>query len=322
MKRLPAQPAERIDRDAPVTLQLRRWIGRGLRGRHDRLGADGVGPQRLSRSFKYHRPRGELCGCGQCSNSLFQVDGFPGVRGCSEPVAGRDAGGAPERMALARLRRHARDRQARRSVHAGRLLLQDVHPPAPAVAAVREGAAQRRRARQAAEAAGRARVAHRVPPAPLRRPRDRRRHRRPCRGGACGGAGRRRGVVRRRRRAGRHAAGRPAATSTCAELAERARAAGVEILSRAPALGYFDGLVAGLAGRHAAPGARASPCHGDGLDRAAARVPRQRSAGRHARGRRAAARVAVRRRRRQGLPSWRRRTTAASRRRSRCTQRG
>ena len=40
----------------------------------------------FSRSFKYHRPRGELCGCGDCANSLFQVDGWPGIRGCGEPI--------------------------------------------------------------------------------------------------------------------------------------------------------------------------------------------------------------------------------------------
>jgi len=29
----------------------------------------------FSRSFKYHRPRGEMCACGQCTNSLVAVDG-------------------------------------------------------------------------------------------------------------------------------------------------------------------------------------------------------------------------------------------------------
>ncbi|MBS1883364.1 MAG: (2Fe-2S)-binding protein, partial [Actinobacteria bacterium] len=44
------------------------------------------GRRTFSRSFKYHRPRGELCGCGACANSLVTVDGAPGVRACGEPL--------------------------------------------------------------------------------------------------------------------------------------------------------------------------------------------------------------------------------------------
>ena len=84
--------------------------------------------------------------------------------------------------ALARVRRDARHRHRRRPVHPARLLLQDVHPPAQAVAAVREDPAQRRRPGQAAPRPARARVAHRVPPPPRRRARRRRRDRRPERG--------------------------------------------------------------------------------------------------------------------------------------------
>ena len=45
-----------------------------------------AGRRTFSRSFKYHRPRGEMCGCGQCSNSMVVVDGRPGVRACGEPI--------------------------------------------------------------------------------------------------------------------------------------------------------------------------------------------------------------------------------------------
>src|SRR5262249_21680163 len=44
------------------------------------------GQRTFSRSFKYHRPRGELCSCGQCANSLMDVDGRPGIRACGEPL--------------------------------------------------------------------------------------------------------------------------------------------------------------------------------------------------------------------------------------------
>jgi len=40
----------------------------------------------LSRGFKYHRPRGFLCGAGRCPNCLVNVDGVPNVRACTQPV--------------------------------------------------------------------------------------------------------------------------------------------------------------------------------------------------------------------------------------------
>ncbi len=40
----------------------------------------------LSRSFKYHRPRGLLCCAGHCPNCLVQVGDEPNVRACQRPV--------------------------------------------------------------------------------------------------------------------------------------------------------------------------------------------------------------------------------------------
>jgi len=48
------------------------------------LAADGVDV--LSRSFKYHRPRGVLCASGRCPNCLVDVDGEPNVRACVTEV--------------------------------------------------------------------------------------------------------------------------------------------------------------------------------------------------------------------------------------------
>lgn len=45
-----------------------------------------AGVTTLSRSFKYHRPRGLLCCAGQCPNCLVDVDGTPGARACTEPA--------------------------------------------------------------------------------------------------------------------------------------------------------------------------------------------------------------------------------------------
>ena len=45
----------------------------------------------LSRSFKYHRPRGLLCCSGHCPNCLVQIGDEPNVRACTRPVeAGMD----------------------------------------------------------------------------------------------------------------------------------------------------------------------------------------------------------------------------------------
>ena len=100
---------------------------------------------------------------------------------------GRRRRGA-ERPLVARLRLHVRDGQARRPVHAGRLLLPHVHPPARRLAAVREVPAQRGRAREARPARGsHPPLRHGAPP----RARARRRRRRGrSRGSARGGEGR------------------------------------------------------------------------------------------------------------------------------------
>jgi sarcosine oxidase subunit alpha len=40
----------------------------------------------LSRSIKYHRPRGYYCGVGTCANCLVTIDGRPSVRACMVPA--------------------------------------------------------------------------------------------------------------------------------------------------------------------------------------------------------------------------------------------
>ena len=45
-----------------------------------------AGVRVLSRSFKYHRPRGLLCGTGDCPNCLVQIGDEPNVRSCMRPV--------------------------------------------------------------------------------------------------------------------------------------------------------------------------------------------------------------------------------------------
>jgi sarcosine oxidase subunit alpha len=84
--RLPEQPGERIRRDTEVTFTFDGREVSGLEG--DTIGSAlfADGHRTFSRSFKYHRRRGLLCCAGQCPNCLVAVDGAPGVRACTEPV--------------------------------------------------------------------------------------------------------------------------------------------------------------------------------------------------------------------------------------------
>jgi sarcosine oxidase subunit alpha len=84
--RLGVQPGERIDRSRRVTFTFDGEPVTGYAGDTIVSALYAHGRRVFSRSFKYHRPRGELCGCGSCANSLMQVDDASGVRGCSEPV--------------------------------------------------------------------------------------------------------------------------------------------------------------------------------------------------------------------------------------------
>ncbi len=104
-------------------------------------------------------------------------------------------------------------------------------------------------------------------------------------------ARRRRGARRRGPGAGRAPAVGGRRTSTRGQLAGGRATAGVEMLTRGAGARPLRRARARLAGRHAAPGARAPARVRDRRDRAAARVRRQRPARRDALERRAAARA-------------------------------
>jgi sarcosine oxidase, subunit alpha len=88
MSRLPEQPGERISRSKTISF---RFDGKKVEAYEgDTIGSAlyAAGRRTLSRSFKYHRRRGIMCCAGQCPNCLVAVDGAPGVRACTEPVRG------------------------------------------------------------------------------------------------------------------------------------------------------------------------------------------------------------------------------------------
>src|SRR6185437_12486751 len=86
MGRLGPREGQRVDQDSTVRFTFDGSSHTGLAGDTIVSALYADGRRTFSRSFKYHRRRGELCGCGQCANSLFTVDGWPGIRGCSEPI--------------------------------------------------------------------------------------------------------------------------------------------------------------------------------------------------------------------------------------------
>lgn len=86
MSRLAPRDGQRIDRAAPLEFTFDGDRREGLAGDTIASALFAAGQRTFSRSFKYHRPRGELCGCGRCANSLVSVDGAPGIRACGEPL--------------------------------------------------------------------------------------------------------------------------------------------------------------------------------------------------------------------------------------------
>jgi sarcosine oxidase subunit alpha len=86
VSRLPVQPGERIDRGRAISFTFDGKRVPAFEGDTIASALYAAGRRTFSRSFKYHRPRGELCGCGQCANSLVQIGGRPGVRACAEPA--------------------------------------------------------------------------------------------------------------------------------------------------------------------------------------------------------------------------------------------
>ncbi len=86
MTRLPEQPGERIQRATKVSFTFDGKRVEAFEG--DTIGSAlyAAGQRTFSRSFKYHRRRGLMCCAGQCPNCIVAVDGAPGARACVEPV--------------------------------------------------------------------------------------------------------------------------------------------------------------------------------------------------------------------------------------------
>jgi len=81
MYRLPAHSGEWLDRTATLRFTFEGREFQGYEGDTITSALAAAGVAMLGRSFKYHRPRGILSFANHDSNTLFQVDGVPNVRG-------------------------------------------------------------------------------------------------------------------------------------------------------------------------------------------------------------------------------------------------
>ena len=81
MHRLAVQPGEWIDRTVSLRFTFEGREYQGFSGDTISSALSAAGVPFLARSFKYHRPRSILSSANHDSNTLFQVDGVPNVRG-------------------------------------------------------------------------------------------------------------------------------------------------------------------------------------------------------------------------------------------------
>jgi sarcosine oxidase subunit alpha len=84
-RRLPAASATEVERArVGFTFDGRRY--EGMEGEPVAVSLLAAGRRTLSRSFRFHRPRGLMCSTGQCGWCECEVDGRPSVRTCRVPV--------------------------------------------------------------------------------------------------------------------------------------------------------------------------------------------------------------------------------------------
>lgn len=89
--RLPPKQGEVIDRSSTIRFTFDGVEYTAHPGDTVASALTAAGVKVLSRSFKYHRPRGLLCCAGHCPNCLVQIGEEPNVRACTRPVeAGMD----------------------------------------------------------------------------------------------------------------------------------------------------------------------------------------------------------------------------------------
>lgn len=77
---------EVVDRGQTLTFRFNGDSYQGYAGDTVASALAAAGVNVISRSFKYHRPRGLLCCAGHCPNCLVQIGDEPSVRACKRPL--------------------------------------------------------------------------------------------------------------------------------------------------------------------------------------------------------------------------------------------
>lgn len=85
-RRLGQRPGQVLDRTQQLSFQFDGHEVDAIRGDTIASALLASGQRTVSRSFKYHRPRGVLCASGDCPNCLVQVGEEPNVRACRRQV--------------------------------------------------------------------------------------------------------------------------------------------------------------------------------------------------------------------------------------------
>jgi sarcosine oxidase, subunit alpha len=243
VSRLGPQPGERIDRGRKVSFTFDGKRVQAYEG--DTIGSAlyAAGRRTFSRSFKYHRRRGLMCCAGQCPNCIVAVDGAPGARACTEPV--RDGLNVQHINAVPSLEFDV--------MRATDILGGPLTPPGFYYKTfIRPRKFWPLYEKILRNAAGLGKLRHQQPEREWRTEYRRRHADVLVVGGGIAGtaaaiAAAELGADTVLADEGPEPGGQALidtdGAATAAELARRARAAGVEVLANAPALGYFDGLV-------------------------------------------------------------------------------
>lgn len=84
--RIKEHPILKFDRERKVELKYRGRKIRAFEGEPIGAALYAAGIKVLTRSLKYHRPRGFFCAIGKCSSCMMRVDGVPNVKTCVTPV--------------------------------------------------------------------------------------------------------------------------------------------------------------------------------------------------------------------------------------------
>ncbi len=85
-RRIEARDGQVVERGQPIKFRFDGRTYEGYSGDTVASALTAAGVSILSRSFKYHRPRGLLCGAGHCPNCLVQIGDEPSVRSCKRVI--------------------------------------------------------------------------------------------------------------------------------------------------------------------------------------------------------------------------------------------